>query len=293
MKLFLLVTVVSLLVLSLFSSTAVLAEESSVQVEAAAAAEQGSAATSESTAAAPEVKEEEAGKAVDENLQELVTASVDFPKERRLIYGKSIDYVVKVKNDATQNIFVTGIVPSYPGRDKITLPSMRNVQLVASGKSEDIKASFVCELDVKKVNFMVQVLVFNPKDHSNPIKIDAYSGSLPVHRPGNDWFDTQSLGIYAMLIVLGYFSYVWVCSRYQIGSAGSHGKTVRDKKKKTEKDTGSKASLTADTEWIPKHNLQLSSNRLRMQSSVSSEIQSTTSFSEPSSDEEQVVRKQK
>ena len=211
------------------------------------------------------------------------------------MYGRSVDFIIKVQNTASENVFVTGIAPSYPGRDKITLPIVRNVQLVNAGKEEEIKSSFLCELDVKKINFMVHVLLFNAKDHANPIKIEAYSGSLPVHRPGNNWLDFQSLGIYGMLAVLGYFSYIWMCSKCCASGTSGGGKSGREKRKKEKDVSSSQSSLTVDTEWIPKHNIQVSSSRLKQPSSADSENKSSASLSlsEVSSDDEVAVRKRK
>ena len=281
---FLTVASCTLFLLGCFIATNVVLADEQIQVELAPAVESAENVGGE---------EKEAAAAVDENFAELVTATVEFGKEPRLIYGKSVNFVVKVQNNASQNVFVMAIVPSYPDRSKITLPPIRNIQVVGGGKSEDIKASFTCELDVKKTEFAVQVHLFNPKDHTNPIKIDAFSGTIPVHRAGNDWFDLQSLGIYAMFVVLGYFSYVWVCSRCPSASF-SRGKQPSRESKLREKDVSSQSSLIPDTEWIPKKNLQLASNRMKMASSGSLHQQSTTSLSHSeTSDEEKSARKQK
>lgn len=271
-------TLLSILLLFHLNSSLVFAEEIVVQAEQA----------SQSAG-----NEEEPAKL--ENLQELVTASVSFSKEQRLIYSKSVDYTVSVTNNSTQNVFVVGIVPSYPSRSKITLPGSRNIRPVGAGNKEEISGSFTCELDVSKVDFAIHVLIHNSADQANPFRIEAFSGSLPVHRPGNNWLDFQSIGIYAMLAVLGYFSYIWFGSKLT-GTATSSGRAHRERRAKERKASAPSASQSPDTEWIPRHHFQTGQQKLRTNAATSStsEVVSTSSDSSLTSDDEKkVTRKQK
>jgi len=296
MKLLSIIGLLSILLSFQVGFKVVNAEESvqSEQVEQKIESESSSSPESE---AAPQFnfKVDPEPQAKQENFQELVTATTTFAKEpARLVYGRNVDFVVHVTNNSSQNVFVVGLKLSYPGRNKINFNPIQIVQAVGAGKSEDVKGSFTCELDVTKVDFAVHVLLHNPADHPNPFKIEAFSGSLPVHRPGNNWLDFQSFGIYAMLAVLGYFSYIWIGSRYSMSSATS-GRAIREKRTKEKK--AASTSQSPDTEWIPKHHFQMGQQKLRSTAGTISEQTSTSSLSlsdsPVTSEDESVLRKQK